>query len=410
MNEEILNQYARLVVRTGVNVQPGQPVSITADVGDAYFALKVVKEAYEAGASQVRVEWENQELTCLHYAYQSTETLCEFLPWHEEKLKWAVETLPAMIYIDSEDPDGLNSIDPEKLMTVRRTRGPLIKKYRDMMENKYQWTIVGIPGKAWARKVFPELSEQEAFDALWDAILDVTRAKGDAVENWRIHNENLKEKSGKLNSLGVRTLHYRSETTGTDFSVSIDPRMNFVAGGEYTLGGVYYQPNMPTEECFTSPDRFSANGVVMATKPLSLYGKLVDDFGFRFENGKVVEVIAAEPDHKNALEQLIATDEGASMLGEVALVPFDSPINQTGLLFYNTLYDENACCHLALGRGFTDCIRDFAKLSEEEIKAVGINDSVIHIDFMIGSADLLIEADTQDGNRVTIFRDGTWAI
>ena len=186
--------------------------------------------------------------------------------------------------------------------------------------------------------------------------------------------------------------------------------MKFEAGGEYTLGGVYYNPNMPTEECFTSPDKNSANGVVMATKPLSVMGSVVSDFGFRFKDGKIVEVISNKPEEKVLLEKLISLDEGASRLGEVALVPFDSPINQTGLLFYSTLYDENACCHLAIGRAFNECIRDFSSLTEEEIKNVGLNTSMIHVDFMIGSEDLSIKALTYNNEEVVIFKDGNWAI
>ena len=182
-----------------------------------------------------------------------------------------------------------------------------------------------------------------------------------------------------------------------------------MAGGEYTLGGVFYNPNMPTEECFTSPDKNSANGIVYATKPLSVRGVLVDNFAFRFEKGRVVEVICDNPEHKDVLEKLVSTDEGAAMLGEVALVPFDSPVNQTNLLFYNTLYDENACCHLAIGRAFSNCIRDYEKLTEEQIKAVDLNTSMIHVDFMIGSEDMRIVAETQDGKNITIFENGVWA-
>ncbi len=408
MNEQILKEYAKLIVRTGANVQKGQDVWITADVGDAYFVNHIAKEAYEAGANRVRVEWTTQELTRLAYEYQTVDALGEIPAWQEEKMKYQTELLPAMIYIESEDPDGLNSIDPDKRMEVMRRTGPIRMKYREMMENKYQWVIAGIPGKAWAKKVFPDMSEDEAMTALWDAILEVTRAKGDAVENWLRHNDNLKQKSAWLNNLGIRTLHY-SSANGTDFTVGIDSRLRFLAGGEYTLGGVYYQPNMPTEECFTSPIKTSASGTVMATKPLSVSGTLVENFGFVFENGKVVSVICENEKHRQVLEKLIATDEGAAMLGEVALVPYDSPINKTGLLFFNTLYDENACCHLALGRAFTECIADYANLSEEEIKAVDLNNSIIHVDFMIGSEDLSITGITESGEEVAVFKNGTWA-
>ena len=409
MDVKVLKDYAKLIVKMGVNVQQGQEVVINASVHDAYFVEHVVEEAYKAGAKRVSIEWSYQPTAKMAYQYQTVETLCEMPEWTLKKQEYRVETLPAMIHIMSSDPDGMAGVDQAKMLQVQRATGPIMMKYRMAMDNKYQWTIVGIPGKAWAKKIFPILSEEDAISSLWDAILKVTRVNGDPLKNWEEHNANLAEKTNILNNLHIKTLTYKS-SNGTDFTVDIQPELTFMAGGEYTLGGVFYNPNMPTEECFTSPDKYSANGVVMATKPLSVRGVLVDNFGFRFEKGRVVEVISDNPEHKDLLEKLVSTDDGAAMLGEVALVPFDSPVNQTNLLFYNTLYDENACCHLAIGRAFTNCIRDYEKLTEEEIKAIDLNTSMIHVDFMIGSADLSIVAETYDGKNVQIFKDGTWAI
>ena len=409
MNKEILDNYAKLIIRVGANVQEGQYVRILSNVDDAYFTKLVVEEAYKAGAKAVEIDWDCGEINKLDYIYQSTEALCEFPKWKEERYQWAVDNLPAMIYISSEDPDSMNGIDQTKVQARQKAVGPTIMKYRLQMDNKYQWTIVGIPGQKWANKVFPELSDEQAMEALWDAILKVTRVYGDPVENWKKHNQNLNEKTAWLNSLNIKNLKYTS-SNGTDFSIDIDERMDFLAGGETTLSGIYYQPNMPTEECFTSPIKTSANGVVYATKPLSIRGVLAKDFGFRFENGKVVEVIAHDEVIKEVLTNLIETDEGSCMLGEVALVPYDSPINQTNLLFYNTLYDENACCHLAIGRGFDECIHNYTSLTEEEIKDVDINQSMTHVDFMIGSEDLSIVATTYDGKKIQIFEGGTWSI
>lgn len=409
MDVKVLKDYAKLIVKMGVNVQQGQEVVINASVHDAYFVEHVVEEAYKAGAKRVSIEWSYQPTAKMAYQYQTVETLCEMPEWTLKKQEYRVETLPAMIHIMSSDPDGMAGVDQAKMLQVQRATGPIMMKYRMAMDNKYQWTIVGIPGKAWAKKIFPILSEEDAISSLWDAILKVTRVNGDPLKNWEEHNANLAEKTNILNNLHIKTLTYKS-SNGTDFTVDIQPELTFMAGGEYTLGGVFYNPNMPTEECFTSPDKHSANGVVMATKPLSVRGVLVDNFGFRFEKGRVVEVISDNPEHKDLLEKLVSTDDGAAMLGEVALVPFDSPVNQTNLLFYNTLYDENACCHLAIGRAFTNCIRDYEKLTEEEIKAIDLNTSMIHVDFMIGSADLSIVAETYDGKNVQIFKDGTWAI
>lgn len=409
MDIKVLKDYAKLIVKMGVNVQEGQDVVINASVHDAYFVEHVVEEAYKAGAKHVSVEWSYQPIAKLAYQYQTVESLSEMPKWQIAKQEHRVETLPAMIHIVSADPDGMAGVDQAKMLQVQRILGPTMMKYRMAMDNKYQWTIAGIPGKAWAKKIFPNLTEEEAMSSLWDAILKVTRVNGDPLKNWEEHNANLAEKTNKLNNLHIKTLTYKS-SNGTDFSVDIQPELTFMAGGEYTLGGVFYNPNMPTEECFTSPDKHSANGIVYATKPLSVRGVLVDNFAFRFEKGRVVEVICDNPEHKDVLEKLVSTDEGAAMLGEVALVPFDSPVNQTNLLFYNTLYDENACCHLAIGRAFTNCIRDYEKLTEEEVKAVDLNTSMIHVDFMIGSADLSIVAQTYDGKTVEIFKDGTWAI
>ncbi len=409
MNQEVLKNYAKLIVEIGANVQENQDVIINANVEDSYFVKYLVEEAYKSKAREVRVEWNFDELTKLNYKYESIEALTTFPKWKLEKLSYQVETLPAVIYIDSSDPDALSSVDQEKITAVRRKNGPIIMKYREKMDNKYQWCIAGIPGEAWAKKVFPNETKEKAIELLWDAILDVTRAKGDGVKNWKEHNKNLLEKSTKLNDLHIKKLYYKS-SNGTDFSIEIPECMKFEAGGEYTLGGVYYNPNMPTEECFTSPNKYSANGVVYATKPLSVMGSVVSDFGFRFENGKVVEVLSDKVEEKNLLEKLISLDEGASRLGEVALVPFDSPINKTGLLFYSTLYDENACCHLALGRAFNECIKDYNELTEEEIKKVDLNTSIIHVDFMIGASDLSITAELYDGTTAEIFKNGTWAI
>ena len=409
MDIKVLKDYAKLIVKMGVNVQEGQDVVVNASVHDAYFVEHVVEEAYKAGARHVSVEWSYQPTAKLAYQYQTVETLSELPEWTIKKQEYRVEKLPAMIHIVSADPDGMAGVDQAKMLQVQRIIGPTMMKYREAMENKYQWTIAGIPGKAWAKKIFPNLSIEEAMANLWDAILKVTRVNGDPLKNWEEHNANLAEKTNKLNNLHIKTLTYKS-SNGTDFSVDIQPELTFMAGGEYTLGGVFYNPNMPTEECFTSPDKYSANGIVYSTKPLSVRGVLVDNFAFRFEKGRVVEVICDNKEHKDVLEKLVSTDEGAAMLGEVALVPFDSPINQTNLLFYNTLYDENACCHLAIGRAFSNCIKDYDKLTEEEVKAVDLNTSMIHVDFMIGSADLSIVAETYDGQTVQIFKDGTWAI
>ena len=409
MNKTDLRKYAKLIVRTGANVQKGQMVVISSSVDDAYFTKYVVEEAYRAKASEVIVDWHCSETAKLTYKYASVETLKQVPDWSIEKMKYRAEKLPAMIHIESSDPDAMASVDQKKMMEVRRATGPIMKPIRKQMENKYQWTIAAIPGEGWAKKIFPELNKKQAVAKLWDAILKCARVNGDPVENWKQHNAYIHEKCAKLNDLNIDTLTY-SSANGTNFKVGLIPGVVFMGGTSNTIQGTSYNPNMPTEECFISPNRHTAEGVVYSTKPLSVMGTLVDNFGFRFEGGKIVEVIAKEEKHKTILEQLISIDEGAKQLGEVALVPFNSPVNETGILFYNTLFDENACCHLAIGRGFEDTIKGFETMTPEQINAFDLNDSMIHVDFMIGSADLSIVATTRDGKEVQIFKDGTWSI
>jgi aminopeptidase len=286
-------------------------------------------------------------------------------------------------------------------------RWKVIKPIRDSMENKYQWVIAAAPGKAWAKKVFPELGEAEAVEKLWEAILYTSRAEGDGVKAWQEHNADLKSRCEYLNSLGLRKLHYKS-ANGTDFTVGLIPQAQFLAGAEDTLGtNVRFNPNIPSEEVFTSPMKGQAEGIVYSTRPLSYRGTMIENFSIRFENGKVTEVKAQKGE--DALKTLVNMDEGSKMLGECALVPFDSPIRNSGIMFYNTLFDENAACHLALGDGFANCIKDFENYTLEQCREMGINSSMIHEDFMIGSEDLNITGETESGERVQIFKNGNWA-
>ena len=408
MNKTTLKNYAKVIVKMGANVQKNQDVVISASTEIAYFVEYVVSECYKAKARSVTVEWNNDAVARLKNKNENVDVLAELPKWRLEKLQHRCDTLPAMIYLESNDPDAFNGLDQDKMTKVRMKTGPIIMKYREQMDNKYQWTIVGIPGEKWAKKVFPNETKSNAVKKLWDAILHTTRINGDPIKNWEEHNKDIRNKCNKLNDLKIKELHYES-ANGTNFNVALKESALFAGGSELTLGGVEYNPNMPTEECFTSPDKYSANGVVYSTKPLSVMGKVVKDFGFRFSNGKIVEVLAKESEHKAILEKLISLDEGARMLGEVALVPFNSPVNETGLLFFNTLYDENACCHLAIGRAFNECIRNYQNMTDEEIEAVDLNKSMIHVDFMIGTADLKITATTYSGKEVVIFKDGTWA-
>ena len=399
--------FAELIVRIGVNVREGQEVVINAELDQPDFVELVVEECYKAGAAEVSVEWTHQPLRLKHVKYQALERLGEIKEWERQKLLHRAQTLPAMIYLESEDPNGLDGMDQEKWGQAIQKRWSVIKPIRDEMENKYQWCIAAVPGKKWASKVFPELPVDEAVEKLWEAILYTSRADGDGMSAWREHNADLKRRCDYLNSLGLRRLKYRS-SNGTDFSVGLIPEALFLAGAEDTLGsGITYNPNIPSEEVFTSPMRGDAEGIVYSTRPLSYRGVMIENFSIRFEGGKVVEVHAEK--NEDALRTMVSMDEGAAMLGECALVPYDSPIRNSGIMFYNTLFDENAACHLALGAGFTSCIRDYDKYSIEECRSMGINDSMIHEDFMIGSHDTDITGITADGREVPIFRNGGWA-
>ena len=407
MKKTVLKKYADLLVRRGVSLKKGQCLTVFASVDQAPLVKEIVAAGYKAGAKAVSVEWSFDEIEKLHYKHQSLKTLSEVPNWKIEKLKNRVETLPARIYITSEDPDGMKGVNQAKIAKARMATYPILKPFIDQIENKEQWCIAGAASPAWAKKVFPGLKKKEAVEKLWDAIMQTSRMCDDPVAAWDEHNKNLKEKCDYLNNLHLKELHYTS-SNGTDFRVGLLDNALFLGGAEKTLGSnIVFNPNIPSEECFTSPKKGEAEGIVYSTKPLSYQGELIENFSIRFEKGKAVEVKAEKGEE--LLKQMISMDETAGYLGEVALIPYDSPINKTNILFFNTLYDENASCHLALGMGFTNCIKDYEKYTKEELNSMGINDSMIHVDFMIGSNDLDIVGETIDGKKIQIFKDGNWA-
>ncbi len=406
MKKTVLRKYARLIAVKGVNIQKKQEVIIQCELDQPEFVKILVEECYKAGAGKVIVDWSYQPLTKIHYRHQSVKTLSKVEKWEEERLQHYVDELPCRIYLVSEDPDGLKGVNQEKMNKAMQKRFPIIKPYRDKMENKYQWCIAAVPGEKWAKKVFPELPKGRAMEKLWEAILFTSRVNEDPIAAWDAHNKDLHDRCEYLNSLEIDKLIYKGDN-GTDFSVGMIEDAEFKGGGETSLRGIYFNPNIPSEECFISPKRDIAEGIVYATKPLSYQGQLIENFSIRFENGKAVEVHAEK--NEELLKKMISMDEGAAYLGECALVPVNSPISESGLLFYETLFDENAACHLALGMGFADSIRDFDKYTLDECREKGINDSMIHVDFMIGYEGLDIDAVTRDGKTVPIFRKGTWA-
>ena len=409
MNKKKLQQYAELLVKEGIRVQKNEEIWITGSVINAEFITTIVEECYKAGAKYVSVDWSSDEVSRLTYKHVSLANLSKIPSYRLAKFKYASKKLPSRLYVDDSDPDLFAGLDQQKIAKARMKSYPKIKPYLDMMDGKYKWCIAAIPSKSWAKKVFPNVSEEEAVEKLWEAIFFTTRVEEEGTyENWEKHNAYLIEKRNLLTSFNLKYLKYHSESTGTNFQVELIPGINWGAGVETLPNGKSFNPNMPTEEVFTTPLQGTGEGLLVATKPLSYMGELIEDFSIRFENGKAVEVKARK--NQSLLEQMIKMDENACKLGECALVPWTSPINQSGILFYNTLFDENAVCHCALGAGFKDLLPDGGELTTEQAYERGINDSMIHVDFMIGSPDLSVIGVKENGEEIVLFKDGVWAI
>lgn len=408
MNQELLKEYARFAVKSGVNLQEGQELKLFISVEQAELARLIVAEAYAAGAAEVSVEWRDDSIERMAYENVSAERLSEVKEWQKSRLIREVEVLPAVIHVDSSDPEKLKGIDPALLMQVVSSRHQVMKPYKDQMDNKYQWTVIAAPSKAWAQKVFPALAVEEAVDKLWELIFSAVYLKEaeDVNATWEERNANFLKRSAALNAMKLKELQL-SNSLGTDLSIGLLPGSIWAAGGELSLQDIYYNPNLPTEECFTTPDYRTANGIVYASLPLSVRGALVEDFWIRFSAGKAVDCGARSGE--DILRELLATDAGASYLGEIALVPASSPIRQSGVLFYNTLFDENAACHLALGEAYTANVEGYKELSRAQLYEMGVNDSAIHEDFMIGTEDMKITAIGYDGQKHLIMENGEWA-
>lgn len=409
MKKMILRKYARLAVRKGVNLKKGQGCAIYAQVEQHEFAEMVAEEAYRAGAKWVQVFWQDQAVRKLDLRHQTVTQLSRVEEWEKVQQQMFVDQLPARIHISSEDPDGLKGVSVPKMQKAQAARSTVLRPYRKAIDNKHQWTIIAVPSKKWAKKVFPGVRASVAEEKLWEAILQTVRVTpdNDPEAAWDQHNATLQEKSGKLNALDLDYLHYTAPN-GTDFKCWLIPGAKWEGGGATILDGTFYNPNMPTEEVFTSPLKGKCEGTLVSTMPLSYQGNLIDQFSITFENGRAVSCKAQQG--QELLEKMLHMDEGASMLGELALVPHDSPVSNTGILFYNTLFDENAACHVALGFGFPECVEGFESMTDQELQEKGVNDSIIHVDFMIGSKDLDITGYTRDGKAVQIFKNGNWAI
>lgn len=410
INQEILRKYARLAVRTGVAVQKGQLLVITSAVDCAYFTRLCVEEAYKAGAGEVLVLWGDETVTKLACQNESTETLARIAPWRIEQKRNCIDQKCCFLYIESATPGLLADIDGKKLQTIRMAKETAFEPFEYYtMANYGQWSIVAIPTVPWAKKVFPDYSDEKALAALWDAVLTSVRITedNDPVEEWERHNQKLARNCELLNQYRFKFLHFKNQM-GTDLTVGLIKDHIWAGGCDRAKNGAVFNPNMPTEEAFTMPDKFRVDGRVYATKPLSYQGKLIDHFYLDFKDGKVVGFHAEK--EEDTLKNLIGFDEGSCYLGEVALIPYNSPISRLGILFLNTLFDENASCHLALGASYPDNLKNGTELKREELDRLGSNYSKIHCDFMFGSADMNITGTTWDGGEIDVFRDGNFVI
>ncbi|AFA48324.1 aminopeptidase [Acetobacterium woodii] len=407
-HQEKLSQYARLIVKTGANVQNDQLVLINCAVENFEFGRMVVAEAYQAGAKDVIVFWNDVKTSRLRYDNVSLEVLGEIPNWLAESRNYYAAQKAAVISIVGNDPEAYKGVDSEKLKANSKASAKAFEPYyKRMMNSEFQWCVVAVPERKWAQKVFPELGEQEAIEKLWDAIFEAVRiGQDDAVKAWNDHKTFLAQKCKILNTAHFDALHYQN-SLGTDFTVGLQKDHIWEGGGEFTPEQIYFFANMPTEEIFTAPDRNRAEGKLVSSLPLSYQGNIIEHFSLTFHDGKVIAFEAEKG--AEFLKNLIETDEGSHRLGEVALVPYDSPISNTGILFYDTLFDENASCHFALGECYPTNIKDGGKMTKAELIAAGGNQSDTHVDFMIGTKDLSITGITKEGQKVCIFKNGNWA-
>lgn len=408
--EEKLREYARLLVEVGINLQPGQVLNLRSDVDCAPLARLCAEAAYELGAKDIVNEWRDDPMTRLRYLHADDSVFDQAYPWEQVRCDHLTDLSAPYLVIIGSDPEALAGVDPARITRANKARYPAVKRYSDaQMASRFQWSIGAYATPAWAKKVFPELPPEEAVAKLWDAIFDAVRVTGDgrAADRWQAHIREQKRVVDILNRYQFVSLHYQN-ALGTDFTVGL-PQGHYWAGGAEpcrTIPGLEFVANMPTEEVFTLPHRDKAEGRVYAAMPLALHGNLIEHFYLDFKDGRIVDVHAQVGEEY--LRQAIGIDEGASHLGEVALVPYHSPIRDTGILFYETLFDENAACHLAFGEAYP-CLEGAEGKSKEELLALGVNDSMTHVDFMVGTADLSITGRTDDGQEVPVFVNGDFA-
>ena len=405
--QENLEKYAELLVRTGINIQKGQTLVINAPIHGAYFVRIIAEKAYEAGARNVHVEYSDEELSLIKYMNAPDEAFKEYPIWKADGFAKMASEDHGFLSLSSSNPDLLKDVDPDRIAAANKAHGEAMAVFRKHISNStVSWCVAAMPSPEWSQKVFPSLSKEEATQKLWDNIFKATRSdEKDPVEAWNRHLGDLNTKIEFLNNSKIKTLHYKAP--GTDLLVELPDKHIWMGGGEDNAKGVYFIANMPTEEIFTMPLKTGVNGHVSSTKPLNYGGNLIEDFTLTFKDGKIIDFSAKKG--YETLKNLIGTDEGSHYLGEVALVPHDSPVSNTDIIFFNTLFDENASCHFAIGSAYPTNIEGGAGMDQEELDANGVNTSITHVDFMVGSSELSIEATMEDGTREMIFEAGNWA-
>ena len=408
MNKSFLIKYASLAVNIGVNIQKDNILVISSPIETAEFARLITEEAYKSGAKDVIVHYGDQKLTKIKLENSSLETISNIPEWQAESYNYYARQEACFISISASDPDGLKGVPVEKIGASQKARTSALKEYFDnSMSNKCRWCVLSVPTLSWAKKVFPKVSDDEAMESLWDVIFKTVRVDTEnPVNAWKKHNAYLEEKIKFMNNNNFKSVHLKS-ANGTDLNIELPEGHIWARGSERDVNGIPFNANMPTEEVFTLPKKTGVNGIVYSSKPLSYGGNLIDNFSITFKDGKAID-FTAETGY-DVLKQMLESDEGAKYLGEVAFVPYNSPISNSKLIFFNTLFDENAACHLAFGRAYESCVKDADKYSEEELEKIGVNNSVIHVDFMIGTSDLEITGINKNGETIQIFSNGNWA-
>ncbi len=408
MNKTMLNQYAQLAMEVGLQVKEGDIVSIRCPVEAQAFGRAAVQAAYEAGAKEVDINWGDDFVTRQRFENEALDHFTRFPEWQKVKFTDLAERGAKFLAISSADPDLLDGIDSQKIIANQKSTAKGLEAYRKkMMNDEVSWCVISVPTGKWAQKIFPDQTEEEAVESLWDRIFAATRMhETDPIAAWKAHLDDLQKRQDFLQKHDFEKLHFTSDK-GTDLEILLPEGHVWTSGGSKNAKGEPFVANLPTEEVFTLPHKTGVNGVVYSTKPLNYGGQLIDDFRLVLKDGRVEEYQAAQGE--KALTELFSVDEGSRYLGEVALVPYHSPISDTGIIFYNTLFDENAACHLAFGEAYPTSLSGGEKMTEEELQEKGVNRSLSHVDFMIGDATLSITGITKDGKEVPVFEKGNWA-